>query len=98
MYHGTQTQNSNNMPRVPIGYCVRFHLGNFCQLPCQYNHKCFVCNSPHSSIKCWHLGESGNQSGTRFNNGAHIFRPSWLATYLLTYWLGFEYLVFSFPG
>jgi hypothetical protein len=78
LYHGTctQTQNSNNMPRVPIGYCVRFHLGNFCQLPCQYNHKCFVCNSPHSSIKCWHLGESGNQSGTRFNNGAHLFCPS----------------------
>ena len=76
LYHGTHTQNSINMPRVPIGYCVRFHLGNVCQLPCQCNHKCFVCNSPHSSIKCWHLGESCNQSRTRFNNRAHLFRPS----------------------
>jgi hypothetical protein len=23
VYHGTQTQNNNNMPRVPIGYCGR---------------------------------------------------------------------------
>lgn len=78
----TVHHNNVQVPRIPLGYCVRYHQGNFCQLPCQYNHRCYVCNLPHPSGNCWHQQGNVNsvsgyglssvsRSTSRFNN----FRP-----------------------
>jgi hypothetical protein len=42
-------KNFSNVQRIPNGYCVRYHTNNFCQLPCRYTHKCYICNKLHSA-------------------------------------------------
>lgn len=44
-----------NASSIPLGYCVRFHSGNTCYLPCKYNHNCYACNRSHPANKCWNL-------------------------------------------
>ena len=69
------------VPRIPYGYCIKFHLGKFCPLPCNFNHRCFICNLPHSASRCWHQHANlqpnvnhtmGNQ---RYSFRAENFRP-----------------------
>ncbi|CAC5390268.1 unnamed protein product [Mytilus coruscus] len=70
---GYQSQRRYNTANdhIPQGYCVRFHSGNFCQLPCRFLHKCYICNKLHLASKCWH---TANQQTTNYNQNVNTFR------------------------
>jgi hypothetical protein len=62
-------QNCSNVQRIPNGYCVRYHTNNFCQLPCRYTHKCYVCTKLHSASKCWYGSSGQNNFNMRYPQG-----------------------------
>ena len=50
---GNKGQQNFRAPiNVPRGFCVHFHTGTHCHLPCKYKHKCFHCPETHSTIGC----------------------------------------------
>lgn len=66
-----------SLPRVPIGYCVRFHKGEFCRLPCQFNHRCYICNQMHPAVRCMRntQGDDYQFQSPSFEN--RFFRPQY---------------------
>ena len=43
-------ESSGDKIYVPIGFCQKFHQGQFCKLPCKFNHRCFKCGITHPAI------------------------------------------------
>jgi hypothetical protein len=41
--------NSMKLPNVnvPAGYCIGYHIGKLCLVPCKYSHNCYICNQFH---------------------------------------------------
>ena len=78
MYNNTSTnyvRGNNYVPLIPNGYCIRFHQGFTCHLPCRFNHKCFKCNKLHPASRCWQQVNL-NQNMNQLNYRAENFRPS----------------------
>ena len=85
-HHPSNTHNNvQNAQKIPYGYCIRFHQGFYCQTPCIYNDKCYICNLYHPAVKCWYIQgvmSPGSQSAMRgapgpsaVNNARMSFRP-----------------------
>ena len=73
----TFSHASMSVPRIPTGYCVKFHTGNNCKLPCRYNHRCFVCNLLHSVTQC-RYNQNNDTYGDKSNfraQSANSIRP-----------------------
>lgn len=45
-------RNDSPEPKVPRGYCVRFHTTICKAQPCKWKHQCFQCNGNHSITAC----------------------------------------------
>lgn len=50
---GISNKSLGKQPLVPFGYCVKFHAGTYCPLPCRYSHHCYKCGKFHASIRCF---------------------------------------------
>ena len=49
----TPTPTTHSNRPIPQGYCIAFHrIGSCSRLNCQYLHKCFSCQGPHSFLRC----------------------------------------------
>ncbi|XP_063415122.1 uncharacterized protein LOC134697032 [Mytilus trossulus] len=70
-YQSQRRNYNTSNDHIPQGFCVRFHSGNFCQLPCKCLHKCYICNKLHPASKCWH---TANQQSTNYNQNVNTFR------------------------
>jgi len=78
----SSTQYNQSVPQVPVGYCVKFHTGKFCAIPCRYSHNCYKCSRLHPSIRCYIAGipnvsrlPGGQDVNFSFRNGNNNFRP-----------------------
>ena len=58
---GQKVNSGIHQPIVPVGYCAKFHLGNYCPLSCKYNHNCYKCNKLHASV-CFTMVSGGSNS------------------------------------
>lgn len=77
--------NSMKLPNVnvPAGYCIGYHIGKLCLVPCKYSHNCYICNQLHPATKCWYARGSFsdaqmqvNQPFTYQTQEFNNFRPS----------------------
>lgn len=48
---GPRKSFSTLVPRVPRGYCFKFHRGGDC-LGCAFKHSCFKCEGLHRALNC----------------------------------------------
>jgi hypothetical protein len=48
-----------SMSSIPTGYCVRFHTGSSCLLPCKYSLVCYICNRIHPASIYRYAGTTG---------------------------------------
>ena len=62
---GQKVNSGIRQPIVPVGYCVKFHLGNYCRFPCKYNHNCYKCNKLHVSVRFTMVSGGSNSLSPR---------------------------------
>ena len=89
-YQNAGFMNNFQVPAIPNGYCIRYHQGHYCQLPCRYNHKCFKCNRLHPSYRCWQQQNVLNENANSFNNlrsssTYKISNTTWKSTFAKAY-------------
>ena len=65
-------QHFSNVQRIPNGYCMHYHTNHFCQLPCRYTHKCYICNKLHSASKCWYGSSDQKNFNMRYPQGNNV--------------------------
>ena len=49
--HATKPWVRANLPRVPAGFCFKYHLGLACS-GCSFKHSCYRCSGDHRATQC----------------------------------------------
>ena len=49
--HAAQPRVRANLPRVPAGFCFKYHRGLACS-GCSFKHSCYRCSGDHRATQC----------------------------------------------
>ena len=49
--HTAKPRARANLPRVPVGFCFKFHRGLACS-GCSFKHSCYKCSGDHRATQC----------------------------------------------